>query len=167
MRLSAIPIVLCFCFLALLAYYAVRQEMVLQRVRNHVQVVTEEVQKAERKRVQCKEKIQELSGPLSSAADKTNDLTKAKTDVLKAEREFLNNLQACNTHKAEITKSKNASDENLKKLKADQEKEKKAAEQQTRRLKEKISERDKKLCQFVDLKNGEGRKLCGNAQAPK
>lgn len=40
---------------------------------------------------------------------------------------------------------------------ADQEKVKKAAEQETTQLKEQISDRDKKLCQFVDLNNEEAR----------
>ncbi|KAL4646691.1 hypothetical protein GN956_G9491 [Arapaima gigas] len=167
MRAGTAGIVICFCLLGFLMFQAFMKEKSVQATKAKVRDASEEVERKEAEIVQAKLRIQELNAMIIPSNSKRDELLKKQADLKNSEKETMKNLETCQTQKSVIEKKKNDVVEIVKKLKADQDKEKMAAEDQIKKLKQQILERDKKLCQFVDKKQEEGKKACETLEATK
>uniref|UniRef100_A0A8C9S9J2 Si:dkey-87o1.2 n=1 Tax=Scleropages formosus TaxID=113540 RepID=A0A8C9S9J2_SCLFO len=144
---------ICFCLLAFFIFQAFQKEQALRAIKAKVRTAAEEVQKKEAEIVQAKLRIQELNAILLPSNTKRDGLLQKRDELSKSIKAVAKDLETCRTQKVQIYHSlwKTVSDA------IDAAKEKISTEDQIRQLKHQILDRDKKVCQFVDKNQEEGR----------
>ncbi|KAI1885964.1 hypothetical protein AGOR_G00209170 [Albula goreensis] len=167
MRALSALVLLFLGVLVVFAYQAIKQELVIRELKDHIDMATTQVRRDEDGIIQAKLKIQEVNTLLTPVNQKKAELTKKKQDGSAAAALVLKSLQDCQSQKTEAETKMNADFETLQNLKAQQGSEKVEADDEIKGLKQQILDRDSKICEFVDMTNAEGRKLCGVAEAPK
>ncbi|KAJ8354705.1 hypothetical protein SKAU_G00222720 [Synaphobranchus kaupii] len=167
MRAVSAVVLLCISALVVLAFQSIRQQLEIQTLQVRIAKATKQVRKEEDAIIQAKLKIQDINGLLSPVNSKKAELTKKKQDMSNAWALSLKNLQECLAEKTEADSTMHTAIDNLQNSKAKQGSDKLEADEEIKGLKKQILDRDKKLCEFVDMKVAEGRKLCGVAEAIK
>ncbi|KAG5856465.1 hypothetical protein ANANG_G00008240 [Anguilla anguilla] len=163
MRAVSALVLLCVGVLVVSSIQSIRQELSIQALRDHIEKAGSQVRKYEDAIVQAKLKIQEVNGHLSPINSKKAELAKKNQDMGKAGALVLKDIQECQTQKTEAESLMHDAFENLENSKV----QRLQAEEEIKKLKQQILDRDTKLCEFVDIKQEQGRKLCGVAESPK
>ncbi|XP_061074523.1 uncharacterized protein si:dkey-87o1.2 [Conger conger] len=166
MRTLSLLVLLCVAALVTLAFQSIRQELSIQTRREHMLYAANQVRRLEDAIVQAKLKIQEINSVLGPVNAKKVELAKKKKEMITGAALVLTKIEECVAVKPEVEVNMHTAHENLEKFKAKRAEEKAEAEEKIQELKKRILDRDSQLCEFVDMKQEEGRKLCA-AAAPK
>ncbi|KAM9352974.1 uncharacterized protein ABDE67_005354 [Symphorus nematophorus] len=167
MKLVVVLVGLSVAVMVAMIFQAVRQELNLRNVKTRMVESTAEVKRKEAAIVEMKNTLKVLKTKLTEVNTKMDELRKNKEESEKSAQEFDTNLQNCNKEKEDAVKKKTEMADAVTKLKADHEAAKKTAETDIQNLKQRILDRDKAICAFVDTTKEEARKLCGITEAPK
>ena len=167
MKLAIVMVGLSLAVMAVMIFQAVRQELDLRDLKARMLKNSAEVRRKEEAIIDVKNKIKQLETTLASVNTETDELKRAKADVVKSTQDFGKSAQACNTEKADSEKKKTDMAAALTKLRADHGVAKKTAEEDIKLLKQQILDRDKAICAHADTTKEEARKLCGITVAPQ
>jgi len=167
MKIVIVLLVLSVAVMGVMIFQALSQELNLRNMKTRTVENSAEVKKKEEDIIELKNKIKELKTAVASVNTKMDGLRKKKGETEKSTQDLANNLQTCNTAKAEIEKKKTDMAATMTKFKADHEDLKKKAEEDIKNLKQQILDREKAICAFADTTKPEARKLCGIPDTPQ
>uniref|UniRef100_A0A3Q3IKW4 Uncharacterized protein n=1 Tax=Monopterus albus TaxID=43700 RepID=A0A3Q3IKW4_MONAL len=167
MKPAVIIISLSVAVLIVLTAQVIRQELKLRNLKFRAAENTAGIKQREDGIAELKTKVQTLKETMTSVNNKLDGLKKKKETMEKSTKESDTSLQTCKSEKADAEKKKADITEAITKIKADHEQAKKKAGEDVQGLKQRILDRDKAVCAFVDTTNEEARKVCGITEAPK
>lgn len=153
--------------MTVMIFQAVRQEMDLRDLNDHMVVNSAEVKKKEKVIAEAKTKISELKTELDSVNSRMSELKRKKMAIDRSTRDLDKSLQTCNNEKVNAVRKTTEIEDDMTELRANHEVLKMKAEEDIQSLKQQILDRDKAICAFADTTKEEARKLCGISEAPK
>ncbi|KAK0147842.1 hypothetical protein N1851_012456 [Merluccius polli] len=157
MKLVPVLAFLSVSVMVVMIFQAVRQELRLQSLKNHMLETSAELKKKEQAIIEEKNKIQDLSKQLAPLNNKKDELNQRKVEINKSLEKLTNSLLSCNTDKEVAEKKKVETTQAISKVKGEYEEARKKAEEEIQQLKQQILDRDNNICTFVDETKEEGR----------
>ncbi|KAI7806416.1 uncharacterized protein si:dkey-87o1.2 [Triplophysa rosa] len=164
MRAISAMIFLAVCALMVIVYQAVQQELNIRNLKTRIAVSIEQVKLKEDGIVSVKMQVDDMNKKIAPVASQRDQLKKQKEDQKKLFGQSEKDLDTCKREKDNLDTKRTEASSALQKIKEGHEEERKKAEQETEGLKQKILDRDLKICEFVDLKVEEARMLCAGAR---
>ncbi|KAG7336040.1 hypothetical protein KOW79_000733 [Hemibagrus wyckioides] len=151
---------LAVCSVVVVSFQAIQQEINIRKMRQLINLNTQEVKTKEDEILISKAAMQKLSSQLVPLDKQKIQLTK-KMDELVRERETSGqNLETCQTQKKESEEQKAVKSSEFDALRTNHNAEIQKVQEEVQSLQKQILERDTKICLYVDKDREEARALC-------